>query len=187
MRGRGTRQDQNSGCLPQARGTASGSPASQRKDLLSRLTWQIEVSYTRWGDGRLKGHRGGQLGNKAAGGAPGRERRVPREVEAMSSSLVLKSSLPARGQDSRIPAGVQQQSGTPADQEQTVCSGCLTDHPRCCSTDRARESSFSPLDQAVHLSPPPRNAAEVEEKQLLLSTAAMEQFKVNQLVLYPRQ
>lgn len=112
---------------------------------------------------------------------------MPREVEATSSSLVLKSSLPARGQDSKIAAGVQQQPGTPADQGQTVCSGCLTDHRRCCCTDRARESSFSALDQAVHLSPLPRNAAEVEEKQPLLSTGAMEQFKVTQLVFYPRQ
>lgn len=112
------------------------------------------------------------------GRAPCRDRRAPREVEATSSSLVLKSSLPPRGQDSRIPAGVQQQPGMPADQEQTVCSGCLTDHLRCCCAGRARESSFSPLDQAVHLSPPPGNAAEVEEKQPLLSTGATEQFKV---------
>ena len=155
--------------------------------MLSRLTPQLEASYTTGRDGRLRGHRGGQLGSKAAGRAPCRDSRAPREVEATSSSLVLKSSLPPRGQDSRIPAGVQQQPGMPADQEQTVCSGCLTDHLRCCCADRARESSFSPLDQAVHLSPPPGNAAEVEEKQPLLSTGATEQFKVNQLVLYPRQ
>ena len=146
MRGRGTRKDRNSGCLSQAWGIASGSPASQRKDSLSTLTPQLEASYTSGRDGRLKGQRGGQIDNKAAGRAPGRDRRAPLEVKATNSSLVPKSLFPPRGQDSWIPAGVQQQPRTPADQEQTVCSGCLTDHPRCCCADRARERSFSPLD-----------------------------------------